>query len=143
MAKLTRDDGIEIHWQEGGSGPLVVLAPYCISYPGVFDPLVAQLESDHRVVRYDDRGTGASTRQGPYDMETGAADLAALVEALGGGAVVVAMAEGSFVSCAGAGAGAVFAGSEVASAVSLRGVQAAPLAAQQHSATQPMYPRLM
>jgi pimeloyl-ACP methyl ester carboxylesterase len=93
VATLTRDDGIELHWQERGSGPLVVLTPYCISYPGIFDPLIAELESDHRVVRYDDRGTGASTRQGPYDMETGAADLAALVEAVGGGAVVVAMAD--------------------------------------------------
>jgi pimeloyl-ACP methyl ester carboxylesterase len=93
MALLERDDGTEIHWGERGSGPLVVLAPYCISYPTVFDPLEAELVDDHRVVRYDDRGTGASTRQGPYDMETGAADLEALIEAVGGSAVVVAIAD--------------------------------------------------
>ena len=43
MASLERDGGIEIHWEERGSGPLVVLAPYCISYPSVFDPLEAEL----------------------------------------------------------------------------------------------------
>jgi pimeloyl-ACP methyl ester carboxylesterase len=91
---LTRDDGIEIHWEERGSGPLVVLAPYCISHPAVFDPLEAELDSDHRVVRYDDRGSGASTRRGPYDMETGAADLEAVLQAVGGSAVVVALADG-------------------------------------------------
>jgi pimeloyl-ACP methyl ester carboxylesterase len=95
MPLLKRDDGIEIFWEERGSdsGPLVVLAPYCISHPSVFDPLEAELAPDHRVVRYDDRGSGASTHQGPYDMETGAADLEAVVEAAGGSAVVVALAD--------------------------------------------------
>jgi pimeloyl-ACP methyl ester carboxylesterase len=93
VATLTRDDGTEIHWEERGSGPLVVLAPYCISHPSVFDPLEAELEGDHRLVRYDDRGSGASSRVGPYDMETGAADLEAVLEVAGGSAVIVAMAD--------------------------------------------------
>ena len=41
MAQLARDDGVEIHWEEQGSGPLVVLAPYCISHPSVFERLGA------------------------------------------------------------------------------------------------------
>lgn len=93
MPTLRRDDGIEIQWQERGSGPLVVLAPYCISHPSVFDPLEAELEADHRLIRYDDRGSGASTRVGPYDMETGAADLEAVLGAAGGSAVVIALAD--------------------------------------------------
>ena len=85
MPLLTRDDGIEIFWEERGSdsGPSVILAPYCISHPSVFDPLEAELAPDHRIVRYDDRGSGASTHRGPYDMETGAADLEAVLEAAG------------------------------------------------------------
>jgi pimeloyl-ACP methyl ester carboxylesterase len=95
MPLLRRDDEIEIFWEERGSdsGPLVVLAPYCISHPSVFDPLGAELAPDHRIVRYDDRGSGASTHRGPYDMETGAADLEAVLEAAGGSAVVVALAD--------------------------------------------------
>ncbi len=93
MPLLGRDDGIEIHYEERGAGPLVVLAPYCISHPSVFDSLEADLVSDHRVFRYDDRGTGQSTHRGPFDMETGAADLEAVLQAAGGAAIVVAMAD--------------------------------------------------
>ncbi len=93
MALLARDDGIEIHWEERGTGPLVVLAPYCISHPSVFEPLRADLTTDHRVVRYDDRGSGESTRRGPYDMATSVSDLEAVIEAAGSEAVVVALAD--------------------------------------------------
>ena len=69
-----------IHWDGRGSGPLVLLAPYANSDPSVYDPLEAELVGDHRVMRYDDRGTGASDRAGPFDMETGADDLEAVLE---------------------------------------------------------------
>ncbi len=59
----------------------------------MFDPLEAELKADHRLVRFDDRGSGASSRVGPFDMETGAADLEAVLEAAGGSAVIVAMAD--------------------------------------------------
>jgi pimeloyl-ACP methyl ester carboxylesterase len=93
MPLLARDDGVELHWEERGSGPTTLLAAYCISHPSVFDPLAADLERDHRVVRYDDRGSGQSTRRGPYDMETAVADLETVVEAAGGSAIVVALAD--------------------------------------------------
>jgi pimeloyl-ACP methyl ester carboxylesterase len=93
VPRLERDDGIEIHWVRRGQGPLVVLAPYCISHPSVYDPLEAELGAHHAVVRYDDRGTGLSTHRGPYDMETGAGDLETVLEAGGAPAVVVAMAD--------------------------------------------------
>ena len=38
------------------------------------------LAEHHRVVTYDLRGIGSSSAQGPYDMETDAEDLAALIE---------------------------------------------------------------
>jgi pimeloyl-ACP methyl ester carboxylesterase len=95
MPRLQRPDGVEIDYSEQGSGPLVVAAAFWSTHPSVFDPLIAELVGDHRVVRYDDRGAGASTRSGPYDLETAADDLEALLEALGEPAVVVAVADGA------------------------------------------------
>jgi pimeloyl-ACP methyl ester carboxylesterase len=93
MPYLARPDGVKIHWEERGSGPLVVLAPYANGHPAVYDPLEAELGGDHRVVRYDDRGTGASARSGPFDMETGAGDLEAVLEEAGGRAIVVTLGD--------------------------------------------------
>jgi pimeloyl-ACP methyl ester carboxylesterase len=71
----------------------VVLAPYSIFHPSVCDPIAAELARDHRIVRYDDRGAGESSRTGPHDMDTGSGDLAAVIEASGGGAVVVGIGD--------------------------------------------------
>ena len=93
MAWLEREEGVRIHWDERGEGPLVVLAPYSIFHPSVYDPIAAELARDHRVVRYDDRGAGESSREGPYDMNTGSGDLAAVIEASGGAAVIVGLGD--------------------------------------------------
>ncbi|MGH2957882.1 MAG: alpha/beta fold hydrolase [Solirubrobacterales bacterium] len=93
MPKLSRDDGVEIHWEERGDGPPVILAPYWSGHPSAFDPIEDELGRDHRVVRYDTRGTGESTRTGPHDIETAAADLEAIAEDRGGEAVVLALAD--------------------------------------------------
>ena len=93
MARLQREQGVEIHWEERGDGPPVVLAPYSNFHPSVFDPIAAELAPDHRVIRYDDRGAGQSTRTGPHDMNTGAGDLAAVIEASGAPAVIVGLGD--------------------------------------------------
>lgn len=93
MPQLKRDDGVELHWEERGEGPLVVLAPYWSGHPSAHDPITAELAKDHRVIRYDARGTGESTREGPHDLETARGDLAAILEMAGGDAVVVALAD--------------------------------------------------
>jgi pimeloyl-ACP methyl ester carboxylesterase len=80
MARLERPDGVELHWDQRGEGPLVVLAPYWSGHPGVYEALLADLARDHRVVTWDARGTGESTRTGPYDMETDCSDLEAIVD---------------------------------------------------------------
>jgi pimeloyl-ACP methyl ester carboxylesterase len=96
MARIKRPDGVELHWETQGEGPLFVLAAYWSGHPGVYAALFEELARDHRVVTYDARGSGASTRVGPYDMETDAADLAAVIEAAGGGpAVVLTVANGT------------------------------------------------
>lgn len=93
MPYLERPDGVKIHWEQHGSGPPVVLAPYTNSHPSAYDPLAAELEPDHRVARYDDRGSGRSGLTGPYDMETGTGDMEAVIEEAGGPAVVVAVGD--------------------------------------------------
>jgi pimeloyl-ACP methyl ester carboxylesterase len=94
MKKLTVPDGVSLAWDERGDGPLVLLANQFFGQAEIFGGLIEDLARDHRVVTYDLRGTGDSTRQGPYDFETDAADLVALIEAVGPPAVLVAFADG-------------------------------------------------
>jgi pimeloyl-ACP methyl ester carboxylesterase len=89
MPRLERPDGVELHWEERGEGPLVVVSLMFFAYPAVFEGLVADLARDHRVVTWDARGTGQSTHSGPYDLATDVGDLSALIEAAGGEAVLV------------------------------------------------------
>jgi pimeloyl-ACP methyl ester carboxylesterase len=95
MPAVERPDGVELHWEQQGRGPLVLIAHQILwSFPGVYERLIGDLASDHRVVTYDARGCGASTRRGPYGTETDAADLLAVVEAAGGQAVALAVGYG-------------------------------------------------
>jgi pimeloyl-ACP methyl ester carboxylesterase len=99
MPELERSRGVEIHWEEQGEGPLVVIAHQILwSYPKVYGDLIGDLARDHRVVFYDARGCGQSTRQGPYDTKTDAEDLGAVIEAAGGDGVVMAVGYGYNVS---------------------------------------------
>lgn len=88
-------DGVEIHWDQRGEGPLVVISNQFFSEAWVFEGLIALLAEEHRVITYDPRGTGRSTQQPPYEIETDARDLVGLVEAVGPPAVVVGMGDGS------------------------------------------------
>jgi pimeloyl-ACP methyl ester carboxylesterase len=86
---LSRPDGAKIHWEERGEGTLVVLATQFFGSPDIFEGLIADLARDHRVVTYDLRGTGESTREGPYDIATDSADLVALIESFSAGPALV------------------------------------------------------
>ena len=93
MAHLSRPDGIDIHYEERGEGPAVFLAHNPVmSMPSVFERLVADLARDHRVVTWDPRGVGQSTRRGPYDIPTDTDDMAALVEEIGQSGVMISTA---------------------------------------------------
>jgi pimeloyl-ACP methyl ester carboxylesterase len=95
MPAVERPDGVEIHWEEQGLGPLVLIVHQILwSYPKVYTDLIGDLIRDHRVVTYDPRGCGRSSRQGPYDAETDAGDLLAVAEAAGGQAVALAVGYG-------------------------------------------------
>ena len=95
MPRARTADGTELHWEERGSGPTVLLASHWSLHPMLWKPLTAELETDHRVVRYDERGTGESDRVGPYDLETSSDDLEAVAVAAGGSpAVAIGLMDG-------------------------------------------------
>ena len=94
MPELQRPDGATIHWEERGEGPLIVMVLQFFGGPSVFPDLIGELARDHRVVTYDLRGVGASSHQGPYDQETDKADLIALIEEVGGPALLIPMGDG-------------------------------------------------
>jgi pimeloyl-ACP methyl ester carboxylesterase len=95
MPRLPRPDAVELHWEARGAGPPVLIAPHWAGHPRLTEPLEEDLARDHRVVQYHPRGTGESTRRGPYDLSTDAADLAAVVETAAPGSVVVGNADAS------------------------------------------------
>jgi len=92
---VERERGVSLFWQEWGEGPGVLVAHSYIQHPQALDGLLAELQAGHRMVRYDARGAGQSTRQGPYDMATDVADLIAVVEAAGPIVAVVANGDAS------------------------------------------------
>jgi pimeloyl-ACP methyl ester carboxylesterase len=95
MPAVERPDGAKIHWQAQGEGPRVLVTHHSLwSYPGVYAGLIADLAGDHEVVVYDPRGCGRSSERGPYDAETDAADLLAVMEAVDGAAVAIAVGDG-------------------------------------------------
>ena len=48
----------------------MLLVPYWSGQPGVFEGFLSNPSRDHRIVTWDARGTGDSTHEGPYDVET-------------------------------------------------------------------------
>jgi pimeloyl-ACP methyl ester carboxylesterase len=98
MPRLSRPDGVQIHWETTGQGPLVLIGDNLFSIPQAFRPLAEDLEPDHTVVQYHPRGTGESTRTGPYDLETDVGDLEAVLEEAGGPAIAVAPSNGGSIA---------------------------------------------
>ena len=94
MPKLRLPEGVELNWTERGDGPAVLIAHPCMSVPTAFSALGDELEPDHRVIVYDARGTGESTRVGPYEILTDAQDMAALLDEIGEPTVLVGFGDG-------------------------------------------------
>nr|WP_053211102.1 alpha/beta hydrolase [Streptomyces antibioticus] len=88
MRYLTTPDGTDIAYEDQGPatspGPPLVLLHGLAGHTGEWDDLAARLLADgYRVIRYDARGHGASTRA-PADMTRAAAvaDAATLIDVL-------------------------------------------------------------
>jgi len=81
---VTSPEGAEIFVRSGGSGPVVVLLHGYAETSDSWAPLAAELAKAYTVVAPDLRGIGRSSRpEGGYDKKTQAADIRAVVTALG------------------------------------------------------------
>ena len=95
------DDGVYLAYQVVGAGPVDVSADFH-AFAGNVDliwdepdwgPLLASLAEFARLIIHDRRGSGASTRNvPPPNLETRAADLLAVLDAVGSDAPVLAAA---------------------------------------------------
>ena len=84
MGRVALPTGVALEVQEFGSGPPLVLVPGGAMTHRVWDHQVAALQRRYRTLAVDLRGSGASDKPpAGYSVDLFAADLAALVEALG------------------------------------------------------------
>lgn len=88
--RIAQIQGAAIAWRIDGptDAPVVMLSNSLMSSHRMWEPQLAALLRQFRVLRYDTRGHGqSSTTPGPYSIEMLADDAAALVEHSGVGAV--------------------------------------------------------
>lgn len=83
MSRLTVN-GVELFYKDSGNGSeTIVFSHGLLMDSSMFEAQRSAFESSYRVIAYDHRGQGQSADPGHgYDMDTVAADAAALIEAL-------------------------------------------------------------
>jgi pimeloyl-ACP methyl ester carboxylesterase len=80
---FTTRDGVRLHWEEQGSGTPVLLCMGA-SYSGaMWYPAVESLSPHHRVIWWDNRGTGRSEATSVASIEDMASDALAVLDAAG------------------------------------------------------------
>ncbi len=89
---IVRRGDVRIEVLGQGAGPAIVLLPSLGRGATDFDAMAAPIaQAGYRVLRPQPRGIGASRSPSPYaDLHDCAADIAAVIEANGGGAALVA-----------------------------------------------------
>ena len=101
MPTVTSQDGTKIAFDKVGSGPAVIPVNGAMAYRA-FDPRMAHLAEllgqHFTVYNYDRRGRGASSDKEPFAKEREIEDLQALVEDVGGTAMVFGLSSGAVVS---------------------------------------------
>ncbi len=81
-------NGINLHYEEAGSGPPLLLISGLGANRLSWVPVVPLLSDAFRCITFDNRGTGQSdVPSGPYTIDEMADDAAALIDALGTGPV--------------------------------------------------------
>ena len=100
MEKITSADGTALAVERTGSGPAVVLVGGAFNDRGTVAGTAAALAADHTAWTYDRRGRGDSGPLGPWPgpqvaVDAEIADLAAVLAAAGGDAVLVGHSSGA------------------------------------------------
>jgi len=98
-------DGTTIAFDRFGSGPALIVIGGAFNDRRSPHPLVDLLASDFTVVSYDRRGRGESANTLPYSTDREVEDLAAVIEAAGGLAMVYGHSSGAALALEGAVAG--------------------------------------
>lgn len=80
---FVNSNGARIHWQAQGSGTPVLLIMGHLYSSRMWYPLVPDLAKTHRVITFDNRGTGDSDTTGGVTIEQLTADALAVLEAAG------------------------------------------------------------
>jgi pimeloyl-ACP methyl ester carboxylesterase len=90
---------LNLYYEEAGTGPETLVFSHGLLWSHrMFEAQVAELSKSYRVISYDHRGQGKSEVKGPFDMDTVAADAAALIQNLVGGPVhFIGLSMGGFV----------------------------------------------
>jgi len=93
-------NGIRIGYSDsGGDGPAVVLSHGYLMDSSMFDPQVAALSPEYRVITWDERGFGSTQATEPFSYWDSASDVLGLLDHLGiDQAVLGGMSQGGFLS---------------------------------------------
>lgn len=96
MAIVTSKDGTAIAYDKTGNGPALILVDGAMCYrdSGPMRPLAEELKDRFTVITYDRRGRGESGNTLPYAVEREVEDIAALLDAAGGSALVYGCSSG-------------------------------------------------
>jgi pimeloyl-ACP methyl ester carboxylesterase len=105
METTTSTDATTIAFERQGEGPALVLVTGAFCDRSSSVTLAEVLAADFTVHRYDRRGRGDSGDTPPYAPEREVEDLAAVIEAAGGGAYVFGHSSGAVLSLEAAAAG--------------------------------------
>ncbi len=74
--------GLKLHVREAGEGPAILFV-HCVLCDGsMFDPPLAELSRDHRVLSMDLRGHGRSEVRGAYTVRDVSKDIVGVLDAL-------------------------------------------------------------
>jgi pimeloyl-ACP methyl ester carboxylesterase len=97
MEKVISKDGTQIAYDRQGKGPALILVDGAMGYRklGFGGALVQELAPHFTVYDYDRRGRGDSGNTLPFSVEREVEDIAALIQAAGGSALVYGISSGA------------------------------------------------